>query len=112
MIMRYHPGLVAKHTYCDQQHTLDSTTATQECATRLNNRDDSELDDQLLVIVQEHACQDSDNFYVAHSDASMDSMDHGWADEIKYQNCDNQESGDEDETDDDEFLALHEMYEA
>ena len=112
MLMQYHLGLVVGHTYCDQQCTLDSTAATQECATRHNNSDDSELDDQLLVIVQEHAHQDSDNLSVAHSNASMDSMDCGWADEIECQNCDNQESGDEDETDDDEYLALHEMYEA
>ena len=112
MLMQYHPGLAVGHTYCDQQCTLDSTAATQECATRLNNSNDSESDDPLLVSVQEHAHQDSDNFSVAHSDASMDSMDRGWADEIEYQNCDNQESGDEDETNDDEYLALHEMYEA
>lgn len=112
MVMRYHPGLAVGHTYC-QQRTPNSAVVTEGDA-NTGHSDSEELENISLPVGPERPHDDLDNQSIAAgSDESMDSMDRGWANEVEYQNCAGQESEGEDEIDDDdEYIALHEMYEA
>lgn len=100
MVMRYHPSLAIGHTY----HDSDSSVPTSRAYRSPTEYDRHELDDQSestdVGEVSESMSIDSDS--------TMDNMDDGW-DNIDPQNS-QEVSGDEEDIDDSEFLALHEMY--
>lgn len=100
MLMRFHPGLAIGHTY----HDFESVAGCHSAGPYGSHGHD--LNDPAP-----EASEDSKS--VADSDGTMDSMDggwEGWEDEGDYQ--DNRHiDGSGENSDDEEFLALHEMYE-
>lgn len=107
MMMRYHPGLAIGHTY---YHEPDSTASLSHSS---HDRDSHELD--------EHSGAENGNSdnpasqSAVDSDVSMDSMDGAWEDD--RDTSDSQHSGQgefsgaEEDFEDEENLALYEMYE-
>lgn len=105
MVMRFHPGLAIGHTY------HDSESAAHPFSTAYDSRDLDDLSggpvnaNSVLLEESEHVLDDDDT--------SMDSIDRGWEDEVDSQGL--QSGGEEEieeEIDDEEFLALHDMYDS
>jgi hypothetical protein len=99
MVMWFHPGLAIGHTY------YDSESVAHPFSTTYSGHD---LDDPLggLVNADSELLEEPES--TLDSDASMDSMD-CWEDDVDSQEL---QSGGEEEINDDEFLALHDMYES
>lgn len=101
MMMRFHPGLAIGHTYPTPE------SAAHHSSTEHDNYD---LDDPSVAPGNADS-EVLESESAADSDASMDSMDGGREDEVDPHQIDQEVSGDEENIDDDEFLARHEMYE-
>lgn len=102
MVMRFHPGMAIGHTYHDfesaghRSSTVYGDQGVEEPSGAPGNADPETFEESELA---------------ADSDGSMDSMDGGWADEVGSQYDSQDINGVEEEIDDDEFLALNDMYE-
>lgn len=89
MLMRYHPGLAVGHIYNENTLELLASATSRDPSPQPENAD-------------------SDSQSVVLTDATMDSMDRGWDDESEIHT--DPENGHAEDTDDQEFIELHEMY--
>ena len=98
MVMQFHPGLAISHTYHNSESGAHPfSTAYDSC----------DLDDLLRGPVNADSELLEESKPVLDDDTSMDSMDCSWEDEGQ-----GLQSGGEEEIDDKEFLALHDMYDS
>ena len=100
MVMWYHPSLAIGHTY----HDSDSSVPTSRAYHSPTKYDRHKLDDQSESTDMGKVSE----FMSIDSNSIMDNMDDGWGN-IDPQNSQDF-SGDEEDINDSEFLAFHEMY--
>ena len=109
MVMRFHPGMAVGHTY---QNTV--TSATNHFSGTYGSHG---LDNPSGAWGNEDSeALDSEPEFAADSDGSMDSMDGEWPGEgnVNSQYDDDPDgdiNGGEEDINDEEFLALEDMYE-